>query len=89
MWLEGEFDLGTNWSLGAALAGAASGHHADVMLDLSGVSFMDAGTVGVIVDHEGVLAAQGRVLSIRHPSRPARMVLDACALSRLVNLPVA
>jgi anti-sigma B factor antagonist len=67
--LSGELDLQASRTLGARLsedvgAGVAA---ADVILDLSGVSFIDSSALGVIVQAEQRLGRQGRGLAVVAP----------------------
>ena len=58
---------------------------ADVVVDLSGVEFMDASTVGTIVRTRNLLGSRSRSLTLRSPSSCARRVLHACHLAALVE----
>lgn len=80
VWLQGEHDVSTVGELCQILAPAIARDDADVLLDLSGVQFMDAATVGVIVRAHTLLRPQSRSLVLRSPSRCARRVLDVCGL---------
>jgi anti-anti-sigma factor len=82
--LFGEHDLSTRAALSVVLA-RAIGDDADVAIDLSGVVFMDASTIGVLVHTRSVLRSASRPLSVRDPSSFARFVLDLCELSDLVD----
>ncbi len=74
MWLVGEHDVATVASLTATMDRALRLASADVVVDLSGVSFMSAATLGVIVRTRNRLARQTRTLSLRAP--PDCRILD-------------
>ena len=76
--LRGEHDLSTVTALSEMLARAIAVDHGDLVLDLSGVQFLDAATVGVIVRAREFLGARSRCLSLRSPSRCASRVLRLC-----------
>jgi anti-anti-sigma factor len=81
----GELDLAATGELSKTLANAIAAFHADLVLDLSGVQFMDASAVGVIVRAQGFLHPRSRSLSVRAPSRCAQLVLDLCGLADLID----
>ena len=57
----------------------------DLRLDLSGVEFMSASTIGVIVVMHERLRQCGRSLSVRFPSVRALQLLRICGLEHLVT----
>lgn len=85
--LRGEHDLATAHSLAAAIATAAALDDTDLVLDLSGVQFMDSTTIVVILRGKSLLAARGRTMTVRNPSQPARYVLGLCDLGDIVEAP--
>ncbi|MCU1675445.1 MAG: hypothetical protein JWM93_203 [Frankiales bacterium] len=75
--LTGELDLQASRSLGQRLneevgAGVAA---ADIILDLSSVSFMDSSALGVIVQADQRLGRQGRGLAVVAPEGSAAATL--------------
>jgi anti-sigma B factor antagonist len=76
----GEHDLSTMTALSETLARAIAADHADLVLDLSGVQFMDAAIVGVIVRAREFLGVRSRRLTLRSPSRCASRVLHLCGV---------
>jgi anti-anti-sigma factor len=78
--LRGEHDVSTVTALSETLARAIAADHADLVVDLSGVQFMDAATVGVIVRAREFLGARSRCLTLRSPSRCASRVLHLCGV---------
>jgi anti-anti-sigma factor len=76
----GEHDRSTVAALSEVLARAIAADHADLVLDLSGVEFMDAATVGVIVRAREFLGVRSRCLTLQSPSRCASRVLKLCGV---------
>jgi anti-sigma B factor antagonist len=85
VWVRGEHDAATQVQLSTALVEAAGLDGADIVVDLSGVTFMDASTIGTLVAARNRLRATARSLSVRAPSPPARRLLDVCGLERLID----
>jgi anti-anti-sigma factor len=85
VWLRGEHDISTVAALCETMAGAFSLDDADVVVDLSGVEFMGAATVGVIVRAHRFLRLRSRSLVVRSPSGCARRVLDLCDSADLIE----
>ena len=83
--LWGEHDMSTATSVAEALAGAAALGDSDVVVDLSGVAFMDAAIVGVLLGGRNDLRSQARALTVRVPSQQARSVLGMCGLTGLID----
>lgn len=86
VWLRGEHDVATKVSLVAAITGAVESDDADLLVDLSAVTFMDASTVGAIVTSRRLLRSRLLSLEVRAPSPTARRLLDLCGLVSLVHL---
>jgi anti-anti-sigma factor len=89
VWLRGDQDLSTSAGLLTMIDEAMASGVGDVVIDLSAVSFMDAGTIGHIVRAANRLAMQSRVVVVRRPSEPARRVLQICGLLGLAEDPDA
>jgi anti-sigma B factor antagonist len=83
VWLRGEHDVSTVAALSQTMARAIALDDGDLVIDLSGVDFMDAATVGVIVRARDFLELQSRSLTLRAPSKYAARVLDLCELADL------
>ncbi|HWM21755.1 MAG TPA: STAS domain-containing protein [Ilumatobacteraceae bacterium] len=83
VWLRGEHDVSTVAALSQTMARAIALDDGDLVIDLSGVDFMDAATVGVIVRARDFLELQSRTLALRSPSTSAARVLDLCDLADL------
>lgn len=85
VWLRGEHDLATVAELAETMARAIAIDDADLVIDMSDVEFMDASTVRLIVRTRDFLRTRTRALGVRAPSDCARLVLDRCGLSHLVD----
>jgi len=85
VWLEGEQDIATVAVLADTLAKVTSADEADVIVDLSGVTFMSTATVDKLVRARNLLVGLSRNLTLRSPSKCARLVLDLCGLADLVE----
>jgi anti-anti-sigma factor len=85
VWLRGEHDVSTVEMLSQVMAGVIALDDADVVLDLSGVEFMGAATVGVIVRAHEFLRLRSRGLELRSPSVCVRRVMGLCGLGWLVD----
>lgn len=83
--LGGEHDLASVTDLSEAMAKAVAIDHADVAVDLSGVQYMGAATLGVILRTRRWLHNDARRLVVRSPSPIARRLLELCELNRLVE----
>jgi anti-sigma B factor antagonist len=85
VWVAGEHDGGTRARLSRALYEAGQLDDGDVIVDLSGVTFMDASTVGTLVGAGNLLRAQSRSLGLRSPSRAALRALELCGLADIAT----
>ena len=85
VWVRGDHDIATKVSLSVTIARAAQLEEGDLLVDLSGVTFMDASTVDAIVRSADRLRSRAQSLEIRAPSPPARRILELCAVSLLVS----
>ena len=79
--LEGEFDIASRYVLSDSLAGAMTLDDGDLVVDLSGVQFMGAETVDLLIRGRSFLRARSRDLIVRSPSPSARRILDLCGLA--------
>ena len=85
VWLRGEHDASTDAALCQALARAIALDSAGLVLDLSGVEFMGASTLGVIVRAREFLRQRSASLTVRSPSAFARRVIRVCGLDDLLG----
>jgi anti-anti-sigma factor len=90
VWLQGEHDVSTVAALSEIMARAIALDDADLVVDLSGVQFMGAATVGVIIRARDFLGLRSRSLTLRSPSTCAGRILDVCGVADLLeDRPVA
>jgi anti-anti-sigma factor len=80
----GEFDLATAHLIADALARACE-LDVPVVVDLSGVRFADASTLGLVVQAHTRLAARGRELSVASPSAAVLRLMELTGLGWLVE----
>ena len=85
VWIRGEQDASTVAALSETLAYAISLDDSDLVLDLSGVEFMSAETVGVLVRAREFLRSSSRSLQVQSPSDCARRILALCSLGDLLD----
>lgn len=85
VWVRGDQDVSTRGHLSAAIARAARLDDTDMVVDLGGVTFMDASTINSLVEAYEGLRARSRSLSLRAPSPLARRLLDICELGFLID----
>lgn len=83
--MAGEYDVTTVRELSVMFSSAIAADDADLVVDLSEVSFMDAATISVIIRARTFLGALGRMLWLRDPSRCARRLLTVCGLDSLIQ----
>jgi anti-sigma B factor antagonist len=83
--LDGEHDIATLPLVTELLAGAIATGDTEVVVDLSGVTFIGAATIDELIRSRNRLWLQSRTLTLRSPSRFARRVLDLCGLTDLVE----
>jgi len=85
VWLKGEQDIATVAALADTLANVTSADDANVIVDLSGVTFMSTATIDELVRARSLLLGLSRNLTLRSPSKCARLLLDRCGLADLVE----
>ena len=85
VWLRGEHDLSTVPVLSEALSWVVAVDDADVVADLSEVQFMSAATVGVLMRARELLRARSRSFVVRSPSDWARLALELCGATDLLD----
>ncbi len=82
----GEIDMATSSTLRAYIDGVIVLERGDIVLDLSGVGFMDSTGLGVIVKAARDLEAKGFELVLRAPSPRVRRVLQITGIGRLIRV---
>jgi anti-anti-sigma factor len=83
--MRGEYDISSVASLSDTLGVAIAAEDADLRIDMSEVTFLDAATIGVVIRARAFLAERSRSLLVRSPSPCARRLLDICHLDALVE----
>ncbi len=83
--VRGGHDAATSEQLSIKLAQAAALDGADIVVDLSGVTFMDASTIGALVLAGNRLRDLSRSMLFREPSTSALRVLRLCQLAQLAD----
>ena len=78
VWLRGQHDIATVSVVSETLSRAIALDDGPVVVDLSGVEFMGAATVGVLLRAGEYLRQQSRALVLRSASASAQRVLDLC-----------
>ena len=73
---KGALDLGTSRGLQSRLAELAGETAREVILDLSGVTFIDSVGLGVVLKAAGRFHRQGKRLLIVAPDGPAQRILE-------------
>jgi anti-anti-sigma factor len=81
--LGGEFDASTSGGLLDQLSALVADTHVELTLDLSGVGFISASTIGVIVLLAEQFRNDKRIFNVVLPSAQARRVFAACGLTEL------
>jgi anti-sigma B factor antagonist len=79
IYVQGEIDMNTAGRLRDALE-PHMGPEQTIVLDLSGVDFMDSACLTVLVQARGTLTADGGSLILRNPSRAAHRVLTTTGM---------
>jgi anti-anti-sigma factor len=81
--LQGEVDCLSSPYLRGILDASIDGGHADVVLDLTALEFMDASGLRVIANAADRLEMLGGTLAIRSPSELVRRMLDITGMTEL------
>ncbi|GIU88632.1 MAG: hypothetical protein KatS3mg009_3147 [Acidimicrobiia bacterium] len=81
--LAGELDLATRPAMQAVLGPAGRGEAVELVLDVSRLTFVDAGAVRSWCDLAGVLRGRGGGLVLRGASRVVRKVAELVGLDRV------
>jgi anti-anti-sigma factor len=84
IYVRGECDMATCERLRDAIE-PYLGPKQSIVLDLSGVEFMDSSTLHVLERARGTLTADGGSLILRNPSEAARLLLTAARAEQLLG----
>ena len=83
--ISGEFDVATSAGLDEAL-GLACARGTDVVLDMTGVTFMDGSGLRRIERAAGLLLSEGRTMRIANPPRVVVRLLQAAGAMDMLYL---
>ena len=81
VWVWGDQDISTATTLRDELQRTVGLDDADIVVDLSGVTFMDVSTINLIVAIQHLLDGHHWTLALRAPSRSATRVIALCGLT--------
>jgi anti-anti-sigma factor len=84
--LTGEHDLSTVAALSMTLSRAIH-DGGNLAVDMRKVTFLDASTVGVLVQTQRLLHQRSRSLTVHSPSTRTRRILEICDLADLIHQP--
>ena len=82
--LDGEIDIATGPAIRRSLMAAIRGGNVHLAVDMSGVAFIDASGIGVLVDAANRARKAGGGLSLLAPSWPVRRLLDLFHLDAIL-----
>jgi anti-sigma B factor antagonist len=82
--LDGEIDIVTSPAIRRFLTAAISGGNVQLTVDMSGVTFIDAGGIDVLVAAANRARRAGGGLSLLAPSRQVRQLLDILHLNAIL-----
>jgi anti-anti-sigma factor len=82
--LDGEIDITTAPAIRRFLMAAISGGDVHLAVDMSGVAFIGAAGIGVLVAAANRAREAGGSLSLLAPSPQVRWLLDVCQLDRIL-----
>lgn len=83
--MRGEHDLTTTVVLAQMFRTAIAVDNADLVVDASEVTFLDASTLGVLIGAQNFLRERSRSLLVRSPSVCVRRIFDMCDLGSLIE----
>jgi len=84
--LDGEIDISTCPAVRRLLMAAVSGGKVHLAVDMSGVTFIDAGGIGVLVAAANRARQAGGGLSLLAPSPQVRRLLDVFRLDAILPM---
>ena len=87
--VDGEVDSMTAPSLGGVLRAMIGAGHRDLVVDLGGVTFIDARGLSVLATAAGLATSAGATLTLRSVSVVARRILDITRVSDLLAFETA
>lgn len=85
--LAGEHDASSRVAIATTIDRAADSERVEVVVDLSGITFMDASTLGALVGARDRLQRRHLTLILRSPSTYARWLLDLSGVGAALGVP--
>lgn len=85
VWLAGECDIATAGVLTGTLTEAISLDDAELIVDMSGVTFAGTVTIDALMQTRSTLGRQSRSLTVRSPSSCVRRLLTVCGRTDLIE----
>ncbi len=85
IFVRGEIDMATCERLRDAIE-PHLGPRQTIVLDLSGVRFMDSSSLRVLLQARGTLTSDGGSLILRNPSRAAHLLLTSAGVQHLLQM---
>ena len=82
----GEIDMYSAAWLWETLSQAIDTGHREIVIDLSGVTFMDSQGLSVLLRAYKVLAPEGGTVTVRAPRPQARKVLEMSGVTNVLKL---
>ena len=83
--VSGEIDIAACERLRDAIEPNMGPHHQTIILDLSGVEFMDLSSLPILVQARGALTVDGGSLKLRNPSAAAHRLLSVSGAEALLD----
>lgn len=82
----GEIDIATAPELRCELDALSLGAHSPVVVDLSGVTFLDSSGISALVAARQAVAGTDATLVLLEPSPPVRLVLEISGVGELFEI---
>ena len=82
----GEIDVASGAAVRSTLQACLDHGHLDVVVDLAGVTFIDAAGLGVLVGAQRRFDRAGGRLRVERPQRCVRRLLEITALDKVLGL---
>jgi anti-sigma B factor antagonist len=84
--LQGEVDLASAQTIRELLTNAIAADDADVVVDMSRVTFMGATGLNILVSALNRLGDTGRRLIVKSPSASVRRILGICQMDQILAI---
>jgi anti-sigma B factor antagonist len=84
--VHGEVDAATAPTLNAAIAAASAASDGEVLVDFTGIEFIDSSGLSVLVSNHQRLSSQSRTLVIVQPPPAARRLFEIAGLDQVLTI---